>query len=901
MKKIASVLLFGILCPVFVLGQGETSNWYFGKGAGIHFNNNGSVTAVEKSNINTFEGCATISDTFGNLLFYTDGITVYNRTHEIMEGGTGLYGDSSSTQSALIVPKPEDPDIFYIFTVDTAVFPEDPDFGLNYSVVDISANNGNGAVIEKNTNLLAKCSEKITAVVKDCFDKSIWVITLASEQGDSEFFNTFHAFEVNALGVTATATKTTFRDLSVQDPRGYLKLSSDGTKLVCANSSSGLYLYDFNALTGIVSNQQPIGIPGPNQFSYGVEFSPNNQLLYVHSADEIQRSAFQTSQLLQYDMTAADISGSAVILDSRSIFRGALQLGENGKIYRTIARSYALGTPFLGVINKPNELGMAADYQHNAIDLNGRDGTQGLPPFIQSFFGKSELIKNDDGTGSSTLALCTGDPFILEAEMIPGAIYAWEKDGIPFNAPVGNRYEVLISDVADSGKYSVEITSPDATKCHILGQALIKVIPTPDESISLTLCDIDPQDSTDGITVVNLKKANDDPDIEFFFYESTADRDNDLPITEPEQYRNTRAFNQTLYYKAVNQLGCTNEGEIELQVDPVVIAPSPFGPFYSCDESVGDDVLTGTFALEDIAQNYSSLTVSFYIDLADAALEQNPLNGSITTSSTVIYAKLENAGKCLGVEAIEFIVNPSPAITMEASYQLCTDGDGLSINAPEGFDSYRWIKTGAGTDEQISGQQHAVLTELGNYILEVGFIYNINGETMNCSNSAAFNLTPSNKAVIEDVLIDDFSNNNTVQVEVSGDGTYEFSLDGTGYQASNYFENVTPGFITLFVRDLKGCGTTEREIAVMGYPKFFTPNGDGVNDFWQLTGINDLFQPDAFIAIYDRFGSFVTQIQLNEGGWDGAARSRALPASDYWFSVSLKDGRELRGHFALKR
>ena len=172
---------------------------------------------------------------------------------------------------------------------------------------------------------------------------------------------------------------------------------------------------------------------------------------------------------------------------------------------------------------------------------------------------------------------------------------------------------------------------------------------------------------------------------------------------------------------------------------------------------------------------------------------------------------------------------------------------------------------------------------------------------MNCSNSAAFNLTPSNKAVIEDVLIADFSNNNTVQVEVSGDGTYEFSLDGTGYQASNYFENVTPGFITLFVRDLKGCGTTEREIAVMGYPKFFTPNGDGVNDFWQLTGINDLFQPDAFIAIYDRFGSFVTQIQLNEQGWNGAARSKALPASDYWFSVSLKDGRELRGHFALKR
>ena len=105
----------------------------------------------------------------------------------------------------------------------------------------------------------------------------------------------------------------------------------------------------------------------------------------------------------------------------------------------------------------------------------------------------------------------------------------------------------------------------------------------------------------------------------------------------------------------------------------------------------------------------------------------------------------------------------------------------------------------------------------------------------------------------------------------------------------------------MYVRDLNGCGITEKEVAILGYPKFFTPNGDGVNDYWQITGINGEFGADAQIAIYDRYGTFVAQISPNEKGWNGSANTGALPASDYWFSVILKNGREFKGHFALKR
>jgi len=186
-----------LLFPCAFYAQGETNNWYFGQGAGIKFENNGTVTALTDGKLDTFEGCSTISDSFGNLLFYTDGISVFNKNHDVMVNGNNLYGDPSSTQSAIIIPKPDNKDILFIFTVDTSAFEGDPNLGFNYSIVDMTQDNGNGAVIEKNINLLDYCSEKITAVVKDCFEESIWVMVFSSENANSEEpLDTYYAFEV---------------------------------------------------------------------------------------------------------------------------------------------------------------------------------------------------------------------------------------------------------------------------------------------------------------------------------------------------------------------------------------------------------------------------------------------------------------------------------------------------------------------------------------------------------------------------------------------------------------------------------------------------------------------------------------------------------------------------------
>lgn len=901
MKRIATiVLLFGLLFPTLLLSQGETSNWYFGNGAGIAFNDDGSVAPVTDGKLDTFEGCATISNSFGDLLFYTDGITVYNQNHAVMQNGRGLFGDSSSTQSAIIVPKPEDLNIFYIFTVDTSTFEGDPDRGLNYSIVDMSLNNGLGAVTQKNISLLNDCSEKITAVVKDCSDQSIWVVTFASSNGSNFVFDTFHAFEVNTTGVVKQSVRSTFNGLDIEDPRGYLKITPDGTKLASANMKGGLYTYDFDARTGIVSNQENIPISGAAFAPYGVEFSPNSQYLYIHASNDIFDETGNTSTLLQYDMSAPIVSKSQEIIDSRAIFRGALQLGANGKIYRTTANSYFEGTPYLSIIHRPNQKGNAAGYAHQAVSLNGKNATQGLPPFIQSFFNKVGLLKNRDGTTSNSLEICERESFTLEAEVVADGIYTWEKDGTVL-PNTGHILQVPAAAADDSGTYRLSITTSNPADCPIIGEALIKVAPLPEANVLvLEQCDVD-SNTTDGITIINLEQAISDQDFEFNFYENAQDQANNRSISNPERYTNKQAFSQTIRYSLRNEFGCVAIGELTLQINTGVVSTSPESPILTCANSAEDDELEGTFDLEAIRNNqYANLDVTFYDDLNNVALEEHPLEGNFTSSSTTIYARIENANQCQNVEIIDLEVYPLPEVTLESYYQVCTDGAPLQIEAPLGFDTYIWYDTNGQTFQQIGTTQQVLISDAGNYSLEVGVNHQSGGQTITCYASVDFEVSPSNRAIYEEISITDFSETNSIAVIVSGDGDYEYSLDGLVFQDTALFQDISPGFYTVFTRDKKGCGITEEETAVVGFPKFFTPNGDGANDTWQLIGANsDLIQGN--VTIYDRYGKLLKQIAVADSGWDGTINGAPLPASDYWFRVSVEGRKQFKGHFALKR
>lgn len=426
------------LLVLFVVAQNsfsqrEASRWYFGNNAGLDFNR-GAPAALTDGKLVTHEGCSTISDQNGNLLFYSDGINVWNKVHRLMPNGTGLLGHESSTQSAIIIPKAGSKTQYYIFTVDEPDPEELINNGLNYTLVDLSLNNGFGNVVtsEKNVHLITynasdpseshlKCSEKITAVQHND-ETSIWVIT--------HFKDAFYAFEVDENGVKTTPIISPTNTIVPtggykQNGIGYLKVSPNGKKIGIAHSQaiysnlSGpktpgkqkqtgkVLLYDFDSNTGKVSNEIPLL---NNRVPYGIEFSPKSTKMYTTVNNYQDNGSSVGSSLYQFDLLANDIAESIEDITTSSNVAGALQLAVDGKIYRTGYTLHSARTS-ISVIENPESKGSSCNYRPNSVSLGGRLSELGLPPYVQSFFLFKFEFKNVC-YGDATEFLITGDaPF----------------------------------------------------------------------------------------------------------------------------------------------------------------------------------------------------------------------------------------------------------------------------------------------------------------------------------------------------------------------------------------------------------------------------------------------------------------------------------------------------------
>ena len=156
----------------------------------------------------------------------------------------------------------------------------------------------------------------------------------------------------------------------------------------------------------------------------------------------------------------------------------------------------------------------------------------------------------------------------------------------------------------------------------------------------------------------------------------------------------------------------------------------------------------------------------------------------------------------------------------------------------------------------------------------------------------------------EVVVSPDFTGLSDVLVQIiSGLGTYEFQLDNGTFQSSPLFTNVPTGYHTITIRDIsQQCGFIVLEAIVINYPKFFTPNNDGENDFWMIRNI--VFLEGVSIDIFDRYGKVITQLNANSVGWDGNYNGVPLPSTDYWFVVRYKRNNQpmlFKSHFSLRR
>ncbi len=367
MQKIIILAILNLL-GTSLYAQNNANVWYFGDHAGLDFNS-GVPIALTDGMINSWEGTSTVSDANGSMLFYTDGITVWDKNHNVMLNGDSLGGGSSATQSALIVSIAGN-NLFYIFTVENENTPTD---NLRYSVVDLSLNNGDGDVTIKNAFLISQTTEKLSAV-NNANNTGLWVMT----HGNGT--NSFYGFLLDGSGVDSVPVISNIgQSFGMNgDNVGQMKFSPDGTKIaVAAWNSNFVELFDFNSTTGVVSNNILINIPYAVNGVYGLEFSPASNYLYA--------SNVIPGNIYQWDITSNSSVGinSTIqqIGNSSSSYRGALQLGPDGKIY--VARN--LG-PSLGVINNPDLPGTQCNFIENSVSLAGKKSGLGLPNFIQTYF-----------------------------------------------------------------------------------------------------------------------------------------------------------------------------------------------------------------------------------------------------------------------------------------------------------------------------------------------------------------------------------------------------------------------------------------------------------------------------------------------------------------------------------
>jgi len=363
------LLAFGILITIPAFAQKEANIWCFGSHVGLDFNS-GSPVFFAGSAMDQWEGCSSIADPNGNLLFYTDGISVWNKNHALMPNGSGLLGGGSSTQSALIVKQPGNASTYFIFTTAEVGGPA----GFNYSTVDITLQGGLGDVVVKNVNLLSLCDERVTAAWY-ANGTDIWIISTSTNA------DTLYSFLLTSTGVNSVPVVSyngVIHGSATYNQIGSIKASQAGDRLgIALNGSPGTFeLYDYDNATGVATLVMS-SVSADYTFAYGIEFSPNGNIMYGSEYG----SGYN---IYQFDLLAgsgAAIAASALLIGTSAGYSAALQLAPDGKIYLAKWMEQSLGA-----ITDPDILGLGCNFVDVAVTIpvqvqcNG-----GLPDFMPGF------------------------------------------------------------------------------------------------------------------------------------------------------------------------------------------------------------------------------------------------------------------------------------------------------------------------------------------------------------------------------------------------------------------------------------------------------------------------------------------------------------------------------------
>jgi gliding motility-associated-like protein len=426
--------------------------------------------------------------------------------------------------------------------------------------------------------------------------------------------------------------------------------------------------------------------------------------------------------------------------------------------------------------------------------------------------------------------------------------------------------------------------------------------------------------------------TNSDSSIVLTYFESQQDLDINNSILDPTSYTsNTLAKTILVLATATNQCAKTIPLELTTILYPNLNAnPSPLE---ECEiDNNGYDYFDLSLREPEILNglNPADFDISYYEDETDAQSGNtntiaDPTNFENTTILTQnIYVRVKpKLNSCFRVVPLTLIVNPVPEIDILDRYVICLNKDDQVISSvtqtflptppidtqlSATIYSFQWYK---GSIEEVNldpssfiipGATNSSYSPISEGTYTVLATNMASGCRIPASTEVVSSYPPETIEVT--VTSELFSDNNILEVSVVGTGEYEYRLDFGPWQRETLFENVRIGEHTIYVRDLLNCNEITQKKIVIGYPKFFTPNGDGYHDTWNIVGMT--MKSRSKIYIFDRYGKLLTQISPTGEGWDGTFNGVQLPSSDYWFVLDYEDpvtgkNNQLRAHFTLKR
>ncbi|MBK9249746.1 MAG: hypothetical protein IPM69_16935 [Ignavibacteria bacterium] len=644
----------------------DANNWYFGERSGITFQGD-TTTALSDGVLISGEGCATMSDRgTGELLFYTDGVSIWNKNHQMI--ATGLLGGSSSTQNVLIVPDPGNNKQYYIFTVPDLTGGDVTVTGMYYSI--LSLQNSDGRLITKNVFLIDSTAEKLTGSL-DCAGDGFWVVS------HHRYQNVFYSFHVSAQGVSQVPILSPYPGERRNHTQGFIKISPNRSKLAIASYRAGSFfsLFNFNAQNGRITNQILLTNPlDSKNLYYGASFSPDNTKLYASTYSPVDSSTY-LADIFQYEVhsDSATVRNSLVQLGlglSTQDFL-AMQLAPDGKLY--IA---SFLRPYLDAIDFPNQKGSECGYHADAIGLYGKS-LLGLPNFMDYIFNTGRLnVGGCAGFGLTKSATgCVGSSLTFTdfSKTMPLS-RRWEfEKGIP-SFSTDSIVKVKYS---QAGYYQVILIVENEEGVMDTSFTTAQVLPIPKANAgeNKVIC-------TGNSTQLGTTHQ---PGYYYSWYPTTGLNDPTIanPIATP-----TQSVEYTL--SVANTLDCWDTDAVTVTVGPIKAVVS-----------------TDTILCRGSAVQLSASGGSEYLWTPATGLSNPTISNPIAAPNTSTrYKVLVSSGNCIDSATVNVVVKFPPKADAGTNQTICPGGSVKIGSRPVFLTTYQWTPT-IGLDNPTSANPTA--------------------------------------------------------------------------------------------------------------------------------------------------------------------------------------------------